>query len=106
MNRPNCPECYLGGWWNGTAWHCLVPNCKNMGMAFEVPKRSTETIKVRIAVAVNAKGKWEAAGGDNYSESWIATDCRNHLSGESCVVWVEAEVPVPVEQTVQGEVVG
>jgi hypothetical protein len=53
-----------------------------------------KTVKVRIAVEVNANGKWQATGADDYVvEGFAGADVGNPF--ESVFYWVEAELPVP-----------
>lgn len=62
------------------------------------------TVRVRIAVAVDAEGKWAASGwkdGGDKCKDFIADD----LGDPYRIVWVEADVPLPAETTVKGEVV-
>lgn len=71
----------------------------------------SETVRVRIAVAINSDGQYEAAGADgqddgereDYAQEWLLD-----RSGEnSAVHFVEADVPIPVKpepQTIEGVV--
>lgn len=73
----------------------------------DVEQPAVQTIRVRIAVAVDTVGKWCASG-------WGGGECDGDVEGVAMdgldsakhqqIVWVEATVPVPVEQTVEGEV--
>lgn len=75
----------------------------------------SDTVRVRIAVAVSASGKWSASGGSGAPDalsSEIAMndlcDCEGAPPGEDRVaIFVEADAPLPVKpepQTVEGEV--
>ena len=75
------------------------------------PPAQGRTVRVRLCVAVNADGEWDCYGygnsdgpfmdsddhpwSDRAAES-IGTGCRG--------VWIEADVPLPEETTVEGEV--
>jgi hypothetical protein len=66
-----------------------------------------KTVRVRIAVAVDADGKWNASGWG--TEHTFANDTAMDIviegveDGEARY-WVEAELQIPEEKTVQGEV--
>ena len=63
------------------------------------------TVRVRIAVAVNAKGEWWTSG------SWLYSDaiCANSVTGQtgptSTLHFVEVDVPVPDDHVLQGKLV-
>ena len=63
-----------------------------------------KTVRVRIAVVVDARRCWEARGSDGNSDAGSASSatCDNH--GGS-LHFVEADIPIPQPQTVEGEVV-
>ena len=72
-----------------------------------------KTVRVRIAVAVSPDGRWYAQGGSVYddrsarSDSLIFHPDQATPDGAFCVSWIEADVPMPIEQpedTIQGEV--
>lgn len=68
-----------------------------------------KTIRVRIPVLVNTEGKWASlscthkqskdAGQLEHWQHFYVTPTQN-------VVWVEADVPLPVAQVVEGRVEG
>jgi hypothetical protein len=63
-------------------------------------------VKVRIAVAVSATGKWYAAATD-YESAARSAEYAEEMLNEAPPVrvsFVEAVVPMPVVATVQGEV--
>ncbi len=64
-----------------------------------------KTVRVRIAVAVDKDGKWSACGLPSY-ESWDeAMDCWvDDLAPGEAQYWVEATLPIPAIETVEGEV--
>lgn len=66
----------------------------------------TRTVRVRIAVAVNARGKWCAYGDSGSCDEAAEGEAHIGLGSPraSSFVWVEAAVPVPEEAVVQGEV--
>lgn len=63
-----------------------------------------KTVPVRIAVAVNKDGSW-TSGGDSSSSEAEAILAADPLAGER-IVWVTANVPLPDETEVRGEVDG
>ena len=71
--------------------------------------KSVQRIPVRIAVAVDMDGNWSAAGNCAYESSDDAMRAAfDYLPVESSpvrhVVWVEAEVPLPARESVEGVV--
>lgn len=73
-----------------------------------------KTIRVRIAVAVNQRAEWSAAGwhgGDvrksNSDLAGLALECLDSApSDREAVYFVEAELPVPSPITAAGVVAG
>ena len=72
---------------------------------------STEpTVRVRIAVAINADGQWGAAGwsqAEDESKLRVAMQNLNCAEDHDMLHWIEADVPIPQRQksqTIQGEV--
>jgi hypothetical protein len=72
-----------------------------------------QTIKVRIAVAVNEKGEWNSAGWNHHKDDSKADNNKRSsaLEGlepgrQEVVYFIEAEVPIPesIQGTIQGEV--
>ena len=70
------------------------------------PKRNT--IKVRICVAVSADGEWGAAGVRDADENDIRSLAWDSLpvgfQEPAHLHWIEAEVPLPTETTIEGKV--
>jgi hypothetical protein len=73
-----------------------------------------QTIHVRIAVAVNIVGDWEASGSSAYmkhDQERAATAAIHELhsstddTSAAWLYWVEAEVPVPSKTTIRGRLV-
>lgn len=69
-----------------------------------------ETIKVRICVATNEAGNYEAAGCDAYDDDdlrGIVLDEfeKRNSQWQGKITWVEVDIPLPVETKVQGKVV-
>jgi len=72
---------------------------------------SQERVRVRIAVAIDDTGLWSAVGNCAYEDDQEAIDAANdYLPSESSpcrqVVWVEADIPVPDSEVVEGKVIG
>lgn len=62
------------------------------------------TVKVRIAVAVDPDGDWNACGWSSATDK-TARDLATETVGEGeAVYWLEAELPVPATQVVQATV--
>lgn len=73
------------------------------------PPAPEGAVRVRIAVAVDANGEWEADGGSElYEEQSAAREVRRMMGGDPSrlrLSWVEAWVPRPAaEQVVEGRV--
>ena len=68
-----------------------------------------KTVKVRIAVAVDTQGNWASSGwsekGDQVDINEYMADIARECVGEGeALYWVEAEIPMPEVQTIQGDV--
>lgn len=64
-----------------------------------------KTVKVKIAVAVDETGGWCAFGRGGWTEDETKSDAVEFLRsrGWSCVLhWIEADVPIPEPETIQG----
>lgn len=71
-----------------------------------VDSRMPETVRVRIAVAINQHGFWSADGGRGAGEAKLLRNVREHVKGFATFRWVEADVPLPLSpQTIHAEVV-
>ena len=64
---------------------------------------SERTVRVRIAVAVQADGQWNAAGFSDAADVVKRSIAMEPLA-ECEVVWIEADVPLPSEAVIQGDV--
>lgn len=68
-------------------------------------KAKPGTVRVRILVAVDADGQWVSRGNvwdsDEVHKDWISTD---DLKDDFSCHWIEADVPVPAETTIEGSV--
>lgn len=71
---------------------------------------TAKTVKVRIAVAVDPEGKWQAHGWQPRPDhvqrdaKFMQDTAREDLEYGEAMYWIEAELPVPEAQTVQGTV--
>ena len=64
-----------------------------------------KTVKVRVCVAVDERGNWYAIGGDSLGDNYYSQAAlRGVRSGGNAIHCLEAEVPLPVETTIQAEV--
>ena len=62
-----------------------------------------KTVKVRIAVAVDAQGNWASVGWSGKGD-YLRDVAREGVNEDGTLYWVEAEVPIPSVQVIQGEV--
>jgi hypothetical protein len=68
-------------------------------------------VRVRVAVAVDSAGWWNATGSARDDDAQSARSAMRAWRPDertipAQVVWVEADVPLPAEQTVPGAAVG
>lgn len=70
------------------------------------PRRATgPTVRVRIAVAVDANGSWTANGWLDGPDNAVIAECISHVGRRPAVCWIEADVPLPLApQTIRGQV--
>lgn len=62
------------------------------------------TVRVRIAVAVDRKGGWNAVGWPTIQAETVMDAAEEGGNGADARYWVEADLPIPEIQTVNGEV--
>ena len=65
-----------------------------------------KTVRVRIAVAVDAKGRYQVDGWKGATDEVIAANAAGyHMCPEGClcVRFIEADVPLPESTTIEGE---
>lgn len=75
---------------------------KDRGHVFD----GSATVRVRIAVAISTRGLWAAMGCDWWSDDTSAEDALRKVDDMAATIrWLEADVPLPVETVVTGEVV-
>ena len=65
---------------------------------------SARTVRVRIAVAVDADGDWNSCGGAGVSDFECIEAASECIATPSNLCWVEADLPIPEAMTVQGVV--
>lgn len=70
------------------------------------PKPAPKTVPVRIAVIVKPDGRWSAGGTHEFSDAQVIDEARSELDAGDRLVWVTANVPLPEETEVRGEVEG
>jgi hypothetical protein len=63
-----------------------------------------QTVKVRIAVAVNDLGEWHAYGDDQCGDGDNLAEVEEQMDGPCVCHFVEAEIQVPQVETIKGEV--
>lgn len=88
---------------------------KAQHQAREYAAETPRTVRVRIAVAVDAEGHWAAYAwgtGERLGQSvaemlgCVAEMMGDHDGVEHWVEhWIEADIPLPGQQTIRGEVV-
>lgn len=77
--------------------------------------RPTETVRVRIAVAVDQSGNWSAYGANDEPERAMKMTASDSRSVHDVVAdfgnetveafhWVEANIPLPIAAVIEGEV--
>lgn len=64
----------------------------------------TKTVRVRMAVAVDEKGGWYAAGWPTDHESDIVSYVDQTMCGFTDWFWLEADIPIPEPQVIEAEV--
>ena len=75
---------------------------EGMTMA-EKPK----TVRVRIAVAIDEYGHYFVVGWDGGTDKQRVESAREFFesaNGNECVHFIEADVPLPVSETIEGKV--
>lgn len=83
----------------------LFAAVSDLAAALDRLEPSGPTVRVRIAVAVDSQGKWSAFGHHASSADGMVDTAREDLDdGKAAIVWIEANCPLPTEQTVVGEV--
>lgn len=104
ISSSQCTHCRLRRRWAGSSFAYAMPKEPwvklSRAPACLLPDEK-EPVKVRIAVVVNEKGEWTAAGGDQISDAekkQAALDMGEGSSAEGLHVvhWVEADVPIPM----------
>jgi len=60
-----------------------------------------KTVKVRIAVGIDKDGDWEACGNSVLQDQEKENRCS---WSRSVTHWIEAEIPIPESQTIDGRV--
>lgn len=63
-----------------------------------------DTVRVRIAVLVDADGKWCSAGWSGASEEELIDCSEEHVGVRPRLVWIIADVPIPQPQEIAGQV--
>lgn len=65
-----------------------------------------KTVRVRIAVAVNEHGHWNASGYFKWNKGEARETALEGLDepGAETIHYVEADVPIPAPQTIEGTV--
>jgi hypothetical protein len=73
------------------------------GMADRKPPEGT--VRVRAAVAIDSRGRWEAAGYHGWDDHTTPDSLLNESRlPNKALHWIEADVPVPTTQKIQGAV--
>lgn len=62
-----------------------------------------KTVRVRIAVAIGDDGQWNCCGWRGCADEDARGIASDTLESEQFVIhWVEADIPVPQPQTIEG----
>lgn len=68
-------------------------------------ERKPETVRVRIAVAVDPDGDWHSCGSRGVEEADAKSFAYEGTEQFPIISWIEADIPIPKPQTIEGEVV-
>lgn len=60
-------------------------------------------VKVRIALAINADGDWDAQGNADWEGDYSRNEVATNIDYPT-IYWVTAEIPIPGDQEVAGAV--
>lgn len=65
-----------------------------------------KTVRVRIAVVVDEKGRYNSAGWNNCDDNYLRASAVESFEpeGMEAVYFIEADVPLPESKTVEGTV--
>lgn len=67
-------------------------------------KSPPNTVRVRIAVAVDSSKRWCGFGGSDLYDLDSIKEAKRNVEYDNAVSWVEADLPIPSPMTVQGDV--
>lgn len=96
--REDCKLCGEEILWNGTKWVHVTYYDTHKAVPIERPK----TVEVRIAVAVDSKGNWIAAGWNNKEdEDQMRAATYDGLDGNEIQYWLTAELEVPEAKKIE-----
>lgn len=59
----------------------------------------TPVIKIRVAVAVDARGKWSASGWSGATDAEMMSNACDFVEADEARYWLEVEVPLPFATT-------
>ena len=84
----------------------VVDRCRSllnsMGLGDRPP---TPTVRVRAAVEINHKGYYSGNGGHQLADRDAIDSCHDCLETPGVVHFIEADIPLPQPQTIEGSVV-
>lgn len=63
-----------------------------------------KTVRVRIAVAVDEDGEWDCADEARLAVLFLCDEQLFDSEAKHHVVWIEADVPIPTTETIEGTV--
>jgi hypothetical protein len=70
------------------------------------PEEKPKTVRVRFPVAINSKGEWAAFGLWHYNDAQMKGSVFvDDMSEGEIFHYIEADVPLPVAETIEGKVV-
>ena len=64
----------------------------------------TKTVKVRVAVTVDASGDWCASGWKGGDDDEVMDSAAGSIGDNEACFWLEAELPVPEVPTITATV--
>ena len=74
------------------------------GEAMTDDAEPARVVRVRIAVVVDSDGDWQAYGRDHTSFGYRVSGAANGMKHGSSVTWVEADIPLPNQPTIKGNI--
>lgn len=77
--------------------------CRPKTNSKTVTKNKPKTVPVRIALAINAEGDWQAVGWKGASKQSMKDSAAEGVHGGDSIFWIMVDVPLP-SKTIRGKV--